>query len=1165
MKKNLTNLKNIFLTLALLLTISTNAFAEIFYTFTYDGEVLLITEYPNGGLMSDNSITLTVPNANWTCYVRATATNHWGGGTDCFNYFVKRGPGKLVQLDYPGFTYSKISRATISGGSYEVNSNYLLFSADITVFSGATLRIINPGENKIFGYNINTTEEEHYGKGTVEFSSGSSFYNYFFTGNINVANVKVLNGRLVMSDHWISCPVEVSSGAFLGFACSSDFTCNTVITGAGGITKANGGGNFTLSSACTYTGDTQIRGNGAFILTGSIENSRSVELLDEDSEFVISSPKKIKGLNGSKAGAKVKLDGLAAILTIGNGNNADYQGSYFGKITGAGALVKDGPGSLTLYGNNNDYTGVTEFFEGRLIFGANSLGTGAIKFFGDKSCTLYWNDGNTKDISGRIVLHSGSTNKPITFDVSKNDVSFASPLPATLTGKITKAGSGKLAFGAPQTFTSPIEVSEGTLVVMKWTNMGINGSIDNITSLTVNSGATFEYYTTVDVTFAKAITGKGNFTKSGIGTLTLSGENTYEGATNITGGTLSTKSWLGVNFLTVSSLSSKTSGVEISSGATFEHTEPLVFTFSKPISGEGNFVKKGNGILKLTGNNTYSGETTVSAGTLQLGNGTTNGNLVNTSKVTIGANTALRFEPASTITFSKVITGDGDVEIKGKGTANDKAVYFTANNTYTGNTTIEQGILWFGNNSSSTAGSVSGNIVVNLGAYVGFGRGNDWTYSKVISGNGGVRVYQHNNSKITLSGANTYFGRTDINAGGLSLSGSIANSSIVQLFNDGKFYISGGDKTINKLTSTSATSEVILGSKTLTLSEGSFEGKFIGEGGGVTKTGLDYFSMLGNNIATGTFNFEQGRVNLSGTWNGDFTQKADTYLDIIEVAEIKGNLKLLGGEISMNLFNEPPSKIFVNGQVQAVGKTKLSISCDDVEEVVIMQASTGINVNDYTLNMYGFDAFLSANGTQQLLLTATMLDHEAPQPGYGLENGEVDFGTASFSWGSAYDDATPQELLRYFVYQSYNEMTSVEDCENGILLNPGGTLNLTKFTVTGLEPDTYWFNVVVMDQSGKRACYYPLELTVPNGIASATLSNQIHVYPNPTTGKLTIDNGQLTIKSVELYDVVGKKLFEEKENLTVLRSYDLTVFPNGVYFLKITTENGIVTKKVIKK
>jgi len=74
----------------------------------------------------------------------------------------------------------------------------------------------------------------------------------------------------------------------------------------------------------------------------------------------------------------------------------------------------------------------------------------------------------------------------------------------------------------------------------------------------------------------------------------------------------------------------------------------------------------------------------------------------------------------------------------------------------------------------------------------------------------------------------------------------------------------------------------------------------------------------------------------------------------------------------------------------------------------------------------------------------------------------------------------------------------------------------------------------------------------------------ITLIPNPTTGQLTINSGQLTIESVEIFDIYGKKIFEEKENLTVLRSYDLTVFPVGIYFVKIKTEAGEVMKKVVK-
>ena len=84
----------------------------------------------------------------------------------------------------------------------------------------------------------------------------------------------------------------------------------------------------------------------------------------------------------------------------------------------------------------------------------------------------------------------------------------------------------------------------------------------------------------------------------------------------------------------------------------------------------------------------------------------------------------------------------------------------------------------------------------------------------------------------------------------------------------------------------------------------------------------------------------------------------------------------------------------------------------------------------------------------------------------------------------------------------------------------------------------------------------------------------IKVYPNPTTGELRIENGELKIENIEFFDISGK-LYEYNNSygLTVLRSYGLTTdgvvfdishLPSGIYFLKITTENGTVTKKIVK-
>jgi len=105
----------------------------------------------------------------------------------------------------------------------------------------------------------------------------------------------------------------------------------------------------------------------------------------------------------------------------------------------------------------------------------------------------------------------------------------------------------------------------------------------------------------------------------------------------------------------------------------------------------------------------------------------------------------------------------------------------------------------------------------------------------------------------------------------------------------------------------------------------------------------------------------------------------------------------------------------------------------------------------------------------------------------------------------------------------------------------------------------------ILVKNGENEGFIPIEgIEIENNIKTMT-NGALQVYPNPTRGELTINNGQLTIKSVEIFDVYGRNVTPHTSYLTPLTSYNLTVFPSGVYFLKITTENGIVTKKVVKK
>jgi len=85
-----------------------------------------------------------------------------------------------------------------------------------------------------------------------------------------------------------------------------------------------------------------------------------------------------------------------------------------------------------------------------------------------------------------------------------------------------------------------------------------------------------------------------------------------------------------------------------------------------------------------------------------------------------------------------------------------------------------------------------------------------------------------------------------------------------------------------------------------------------------------------------------------------------------------------------------------------------------------------------------------------------------------------------------------------------------------------------------------------------------------------TQQDIINIYPNPTTGELTITNYKLQITSVEVYDVYGKNLKSNPElnsgvNLKSKIIIDISHLNPGIYFVKVVTEQGEVIKKVVKQ
>src|SRR5262249_6993156 len=149
----------------------------------------------------------------------------------------------------------------------------------------------------------------------------------------------------------------------------------------------------------------------------------------------------------------------------------------------------------------------------------------------------------------------------------------------------------------------------------------------------------------------------------GGGTLILTGSNNYGGGTTITGGTVQIGSGCTAGSLT---------GDVVDNGTlAFERSDNT--TFSGVVSSHGSLTMLGAGIVTFTGANTYTGGTTIGAGTLQIGNGGASGTLAGG----VNDNGTLAFNRSDTFNFAGAISGSGSVAQNGGG-----VLTLTGNNTY---------------------------------------------------------------------------------------------------------------------------------------------------------------------------------------------------------------------------------------------------------------------------------------------------------------------------------------------------------------------------------------------------------------------------------------------------------------------------------------------------
>ncbi|MFC7287205.1 autotransporter domain-containing protein [Herminiimonas glaciei] len=249
------------------------------------------------------------------------------------------------------------------------------------------------------------------------------------------------------------------------------------------------------------------------------------------------------------------------------------------------------------------------------------------------------------------------------------------------------------------------------------------------------------------------ISGAGDFKQSGTGTTVLTGSDTRTGNTTLTAGTLQ----IG-NGGTSGTLAGNTN---IASGALLAFNRSDANTYGGDISGAGALQKLGSGTTTLTGANSHTGGTTISAGTLQIGNGGNTGSIAGNTSIASGA--LLAFNRSDANTYGGDISGAGALLKLGSGTTT-----LTGASSHTGGTTISAGTLQIGNGGNT--GSIAGNTSIASGAILAFNRSDDVAYGDVISGNGGV--LKLGSGTLTLTGSNIYSGLTRVDSGTLRIAGS---------------------------------------------------------------------------------------------------------------------------------------------------------------------------------------------------------------------------------------------------------------------------------------------------------------------------------------------------------------------------------------------------------
>lgn len=657
------------------------------------------------------------------------------------------------------------------------------------------------------------------------------------TSNVSVTSGAALDIRADQNIGGLNGAGAVLLGANLttgGLNANDSFTGSA--SGNGGLTKT-GTGTLILGGANAYLGATQVN-SGTLQLDGSVAGAVNVA----DGATLSGS--------GSAAGVVTIADGAhlaaggagAGTLTTGGlvlsggsvidmGLGAPNVAGVSDRIQANGDLVLDGTLNVSDLGGFGvgvyrliDYSGALT--DNGLVIGTMPAGSNLPHInlqtsVGNQVNLVYDNvvpeiqfwDGAGTAANGAIGGGSGSWTGGRTnwTDVSgaAND-SWGGRFAVFQGAAGTVSVDGAISVTGMQFMTDGYVVAAGT---------GSLSLAETQTNIRVDPG--------VSATISAGVGGTGGINKLDTGTLILGGVNSYAGATTVAGGILRA----GVG----GALPAGTA-VTVAAGATLDLAASQTIAslagdgrvtlsggglttgggngdtrFAGTISGSGGLTKAGSGVFTLAGANSYTGATSVSAGTLRLDGGAITGGgalavasgatfdvnggaavvgtLSGAGRILLG-NGSLSTGGTATSSFTGVISGTGSLVKTGTGT-----LTLGAANTYSGGTTVTGGTLTAGianafgtgvltvtapgavnlANFATTVGGLAGDGNIALGsAILSVSNAGSSAYSGVLSGTG--RLIKSGGGTLTLNGANTYTGSTTINEGLLVVNGSLAGT-----------------------------------------------------------------------------------------------------------------------------------------------------------------------------------------------------------------------------------------------------------------------------------------------------------------------------------------------------------------------------------------------------